>query len=302
MTYFLAGDIGGTNCRYALFDGTHLSHIHTWPTQESSGLRYDVERYLSVVNIIPEAACVAIASPVVDAEVVLTNADWRGHPSDLPCKGQIINDLVAAAHGLSRTPKTLHICGPQPIEGPKVLLGVGTGFGQVLSVGKDAYPAEGGHASYAPSSPEQEQLFQFLRTRKRRVRVEDICSGIGLENILDYIVHRYDLRIDRDTPAGKMFAEQASSREEMALGLSLFLTSLASVIGDTALRLMPPGGIWLCGGVAQKMASHIQSETFLNALFDKAPMENIVRNIPVSIILESDLGLLGAADVAFRCS
>ena len=106
MNHYLAGDIGGTNCRYALFDGNKLSHIQTWSTQQSSGLRDDMERYLAGFDIVPTAACIAIACPVVGDEVVLTNADWRGRTSDLPCKGSIINDLEAAAHGLRQTEST----------------------------------------------------------------------------------------------------------------------------------------------------------------------------------------------------
>ena len=293
---FLAGDIGGTNCRYALFDGHELSHIQTWSTQESTGLKYDISRYCATVNIPFSRACVAIAGPVDGEEVVLTNAQWKGALSDLPCKGVWANDLVAAAQGLELA-KNTQIWGPEVQEGVQVALGVGTGFGQSLRIGDRAFAAEGGHASYAPNNKEEYALWEFIRAKNGRVRVEDVCSGRGMENIVDFLCAKHQCSLDRSIPAGALLG----GGEEQPIcveGLDLFLSSLGSVIGDTILRILPEGGVWLCGGVAQKMKRHFSRPSFQEALQNKTPMNRLIQNTPIFVVEEPELGLLGAGCIA----
>ena len=296
----LAGDIGGTNCRYALFDGQKLSHIRVWPTSESSGVSYDLERYQKEIDIPlqPTRACIAIAGPVSGEEVSLTNADWSGSLTDFPCPAIWVNDLVAAIQGLELADAE-QIAGENvDRDAHRVALGVGTGFGQALRIGNQAFAGEGGHASFAPTSPKQQELYSFLRAKKTRVRVEDVCSGMGMENILDFLIEHSGRSIKRKTSAGAMFG--TANDPLLIEGLDLFLSSLASVIGDTAIRQLPRGGIWLCGGVAKKMKPHYTRASFQDALKNKQPMNEQVASIPIFVVLEEELGLIGAGRIAFE--
>lgn len=303
----LAGDIGGTNCRYGLFDGTSLSHIRVWPTSQSTGIAYDIKRYEKEVGLTLELkrACVAIAGPVNGDNVSLTNAQWSGSLSDFPCPAVWVNDLVAAIQGLDHA-RAEQISGPEQKKNSnhRVALGIGTGFGQALRVGSHAFAAEGGHASFAPSSPILQELCSFLHTRMQRVRVEDVCSGMGMENILDFLIEKHGLiekygaKHDRDISAGQLFGSAADS--VLVQGLDMFISALGSVIGDTALRQLPQGGIWLCGGVAKKMRPHFARLSFQEALFKKNPMNDQVATIPIYVVLEEELGLLGAGRIAWE--
>ena len=295
---FLAGDIGGTNCRYALFDGQSLHHVRTWPTSQSRGVTEDIERYTKEVKVDFQRACVAIAGPIYGPHVSLTNADWQGHLHDFPCPARWVNDLLAALQGIVLADST-HLFGPKPQEGLRVAIGVGTGFGQALGLSGQAFSAEGGHASYAPNSPIERELWSYLYQKHGRVRVEDVCSGRGMENILDFLCHKHACSVDRTQPAGYLFGTQ-HHRDIFSQGLDIFLASLASVIGDTALRIFPTGGIWLCGGVAQKMKPHLQRPAFVNALYNKVPMKKLVEQTTIMLIDEPDLGLLGAGRIAER--
>ena len=294
---FLAGDIGGTNCRYALFDGQRLHHVRTWATSQSSGLKEDIERYRKEVGIGFERACVAVAGPIYGAQVSLTNAHWRGDLQEFPCPAVWVNDLLAAIQGIPLA-ECSRLLGPEPTNGLRVALGIGTGFGQALGVLEQAFAAEGGHASYAPNTSIELELWDFLQQRMARVRVEDVCSGRGMENILDFLSFKHDVRIDRTHPAGWLLGTQHAEHELFAEGLDLFLSSLGSVIGDTILRILPTGGIWLCGGVAQKMKPHFSRPSFIEALHSKAPMQKLVANTPIMLVEEPDVGLLGAGYIA----
>jgi glucokinase len=295
----LTGDIGGTNCRYALFDGTKLSHIRVWPTAESTGVVYDLERYQRDISVSFTHACVAIAGPVTDSSVSLTNANWTGELSDFPCPAIWVNDLLAAIQGLDIA-QAEQIWGAETESRPdtlRVAIGVGTGFGQALRIADQAFPAEGGHASFAPNTPLEKELYDFLLTRLSRVRVEDVCSGMGMENILDFLSYKHKVPIAREASAGALLGMHTKD-PILTQGLEIFLSIFGSVIGDTALRQMPSGGIWLCGGVSQKMKPHYNSEHFLRALMRKEPMNTQVASIPVYVVLEEELGLLGAGRIA----
>ena len=297
----LAGDIGGTNCRYALFDGKELHHIRIWPTSQSRGVADDLKRYQEdVLSKDPSLsfvrACVAIAGPVSGDRVSLTNADWSGALSDFPCPAVWVNDLVAAAQGLDIA-QSQQIWGPKSTGVHRVALGVGTGFGQALRVRDDVFPAEGGHASYAPNTKEEQELLMFLSQHFDRVRVEDVCSGTGMNNIRRFLECKYSIELDHSVPAGKLFGG-GSDDPIVSQGLDLFLSSLASVIADTALRQLPNGGIWLCGGVAKKMLSHYSRPSFLQSLQKKEPMNEPVALIPIFVVLEEELGLMGAGYIA----
>ena len=70
------------------------------------------------------------------------------------------------------------------------------------------------------------------------------------------------------------------------------------MIGDTILRILPSGGIWLCGGVAQKMKAHFSRPAFVEALYNKAPMRKLIEQTSIMLVDEPDLGLLGAGYIA----
>ena len=304
----LVGDIGGTNCRYALFERgadqrASLRAIHTWKTSESSGLRADLERYTKLISGSPKAACVAIAGPVDKENVSLTNQRWTGQLSDFPCPGYLCNDLAAAANALFLPSLSFEPLFGKPCRsGFQVMVGLGTGYGQALVYddGYRVWSTEAGHACYAPSTEAQRKLLSFLQPTLGRVRVEDVCSGRGMENIVDYLEALSGRRLDRQRSAGQLLGEGAETDSLLAFGLDLFLSSLGSVLGDTVLRCMPAGGLWLCGGVAQKMSRHFQRDSFCEAWFDKKPMKHLVQSTSLALVVEDQIGLLGAGLVAER--
>jgi glucokinase len=76
----LAADIGGTNARLGLFelDGPTLRSvtIRRYPSRGHASLEEIVERFLGEVGRPVEAACFAVAGPVSEGRVALTNLGW----------------------------------------------------------------------------------------------------------------------------------------------------------------------------------------------------------------------------------
>lgn len=73
-------------------------------------------------------------------------------------------------------------------------------------------------------------------------------------------------------------------------------------VGNTALKLLPYGGIYLIGGVTSGIQEHLlHSDTFINAFFQKGRQEKKLRKMPIYIVKgDIQVGLLGADEQARR--
>ncbi len=80
VTNQIIADIGGTHTRLAFTGpGEGLKHIETFNNKDYSDLASIVERYLRDLDPAksPRAAAFAVASPVADDLIKLTNLDWE---------------------------------------------------------------------------------------------------------------------------------------------------------------------------------------------------------------------------------
>ena len=297
---FLVGDVGGTNCRLAVYDGG-LRDIRVWSTAAVPTLTEAVQRYRAEVPIEPVAAAIAVAGPVMGDTARLTNTDWSASLTALPCPGRLINDLHAAARGICHlTPSDLISLGgePTPPGAPVAIMGIGTGLGQALLVGGQVVPGEGGHVDFAPSSPMLDGLHAWMRTRFGRVSTEMVLSGPGLANILAYTAVADPLSAEAEAallkhPAGAVVFAMAESEPACARALSLFLHAVGSEAGNLALRIL--GGVYICGGVLPRISSVVGDGRLRTAFEDKSPYEALLRRLPCNLITHPHLGLLGAA-------
>ena len=80
--------------------------------------------------------------------------------------------------------------------------------------------------------------------------------------------------------------------------MRLYSGMLGSYLGNLALQTLPTGGLWICGGVAQKMYSIWNVEALRNQFIKKSPMENLLEEFSVHVVLDDDVGVLGALRVA----
>jgi len=81
----LVGDIGGTNARFAVLDSNKSPvSTQTFRTDEFSSLQGAITTYLSEQKIESlDSAAIAVATPVVDDFVKLTNNHWSFSIDDL---------------------------------------------------------------------------------------------------------------------------------------------------------------------------------------------------------------------------
>jgi glucokinase len=326
----LAGDIGGTNSRLALYESGRQepSCENTYPSTDYPGLEAICEEFLrdarsaGVLAAAPERACLGIAGPVEDNVCRATNLPWVVDGRELARQlgipvVNLVNDFHAAALGsISVSPAHLAQLGggTRAQRGPVAVLGAGTGLGEAFLVwleGSNHYTvvaSEGGHIDFAPGSPLEVGLFQQLNKKHGRVSNERILSGSGLQNIFAFLssdpVFR-DIeeqsgvaRIAGDDPA--MISQRASEGSDpiAVATLSIFSRVLGAVAGDLALTIRATGGVFIAGGIAPRILPLLEKSGFRQAFEQKGSLSSFLETIPTFVVTHPHVGLIGAAAAA----
>ncbi len=316
----LAGDVGGTNCRFAAYrvEGERLVSAweRTWPSAGTASLAEVVRRAREEAPGPLEAATVGVAGPVRDGVCRATNLPWTVDARDLaaalglPAVG-LLNDLVANALGIAAlAPEDLLVVRPgaPDARGNAALVAPGTGLGEagLLWDGTRHLPiaSEGGHASFAPEDALQAELRAWLARRHGHVSGERILSGPGLHALHEFLRDTgrgtepawLSERLAREDPGAVVTEAALSGRSDLAAAaLDLFLSCLGAEAGNVALKLYATGGVYLGGGIVPRIAAWLSRPAFHEGFLSKGRMRSLLETIPVRAILDPRTGLLGAA-------
>ena len=181
---FLAGDIGGTNSRLAIFDA-NLKQVHEAVTKNAGqpSLTQIVRQFLDgaskeVVKQISKG-CFGVAGPVAGGKVTLTNLSWQLDEKVLAKelgldRVALINDLVAHAEGIEllKPDQLVTLNKGQMIHGGnRAIIAAGTGLGEAGLFystelnGYRAFASEGGHCDFAPRTDQEIALLKFLQDK-----------------------------------------------------------------------------------------------------------------------------------------
>jgi glucokinase len=319
----LAGDIGGTNTRLAIFEGTPARPravvIEIFPSAAHSGLREIVQKFRAAHPEPIRAACFGVAGAVVDGKSKPANLPWIVDAAELASdlglpSVRLANDLEVNAYGIAvlGTEDFVELNrGAPDASGNRVLISAGTGLGQagLFADGKDYKPwaCEGGHTDFAPRDETEIALLEYLLKRFDHVSVERALSGPGLYNIYQFL---------RDTgraeePAwlaekvGKLHSSAAISELAMknesplcVQALDLFVSIYGAEAGNLALKGMATGGVYLGGGIAPKILPKLQAPAFMRAFTAKGRSTKLLEAMPVRVILNDKTALLGAGRLA----
>jgi glucokinase len=330
----LVADVGGTNTRLAVAQGQRLQASSVRTTSGADFMRavLDLVADRAEKGLEPIAAgCVAVAGPV-EASVgggraMLTNTPWSLDAADLPFPARMINDLHAACRGVEallgadgRVAGAEQLGGAAPVPGaPLVVLGLGTGLGQAVLAGGQVLAGEGGHADLAATDARGDALLRFLRDRLREreggdlltsveaphVSIERLVSGTAMADVLDFAAMRAPLganaarRLESE-PAAAVVVGCAADDPACALAMELLIQGLGAEAGNAALRPFARGGVVIVGGMAARVAPWLRGPDFRQAFEGKGRMSVILKEIPVWLVVDDDIGLQGAAVEAWR--
>jgi glucokinase len=309
VTRVLAADIGGTNARFALVDSpagdARIVFERTYPTASFPDFEPALEAFLGEIQGEKVLrAAIAIAAPVDEGVSRLTNrSGWtvdRRALSRLGVQAKLINDFQALAYGVAHAaPDDCVVlqAGKVVPHAAMALVGAGTGLG-VAALFWDgqryrAAPSEGGHVGFAPRDTLQFELCQHLLARHGRVSAERVVSGAGLVAIYEFLQGE-----TLDDPAAISACALAEPSSPAGKALDLFIRCYGAFAGDIALAFLARGGLYVCGGIAAKLARRLAEPDFLAAFNDKGRHRELAASIPVRVVTNEKLGLLGAARAA----
>ncbi|MDB5325774.1 MAG: glucokinase [Phycisphaerales bacterium] len=315
----LAGDIGGTNTRLAIFDDQQkpLTEAHKFSTGNGHQLEAQIGQVLEKFGQKVDRACIAVAGPVIEGVCRSTNigrtfvAEEIGKTIGFK-SFTLINDLVGNASGIELLGEEefVTLLPGEGRMGSRAVVSPGTGLGEGLLIYDGqyhrAFPSEGGHSRFAPTTPDEAGLLAFMQKKQGDVIVEHIMSGRGIGNIFDYYVST------GRKPADSVLAELAKVDHigrggvisKAALGhacdvckstMELFVHALAIESASMAVKSFAIGGIYIGGGIPPKILPLLKTEAFAKAFTTHVTMGEFLKRVPVRVILNDDTALEGAA-------
>ncbi len=323
----LAGDVGGTKTYLAVYSDE--AHLRTPLAEEkvasddfpsANALLADfIRRHPLPID------CVVVGVPgaVVNGRVKGTNIPWVVDERELVAElglraAYVLNDLQAIAYGVPLLgPEDLCVlnAGQPQVHAPIAVLAPGTGLGEGYLTWDGAryraHPSEGGHTDFAPLDELQVGLLRYLGRRYAHVSYERACSGLAIPDI-----HAY-LRDSGQAKEPTWLAERLAAAEDPTpvimnaaqdpnvdcalcrTTLDIFCQVLAAEAGNMACKYLPWSGVFIAGGIPPRILPALQTERFLRTYAAKGRMQAVVERIPLYVVLNTTVGVLGGAAYAF---
>ncbi|MYK91898.1 MAG: glucokinase [Synechococcus sp. SB0669_bin_8] len=329
-TTVLAADVGGTKTVLAFYDLTeegflclqrqHRYASRAWPCFDQMLTDFLQREGPGGRSTRLASACFAVAGPVQQGQVHLTNLGWFMDQQKLArslgtSAVEVINDIAVLVYGLPRLQPAMAVelqAGePQP-GGTVAVLGLGTGAGMAMGIatptGLCSCPSEGGHQEFSPCNTREWQLRQWLLADLglERLSVERVVSGTGLGHIGRWLLsthpgpHPLKARLTHttaDLPA-RVAAAAAQGDALCQDALALWTEACGTAAANLFLTSLCTGGLWLAGGVTVKQLPQLRSPRFLQRLQRVGRFQPLAAKVPVHALIAPEAGLFAAAQRA----
>lgn len=325
MATLLAADIGGTKSELAIFElaAQNCSPIirRRYVNRHYSGLSHVITTFLSEVDTPPLYGSIGVAGIVSGRKAELTNLPWQVECQDIERqfgfkKVVLVNDLTAMCSGISLLfPDDLVELQKGAAVAKDEVKGViapGTGLGQGFMIETAGHffsrGSEGGHVDFGPVNEEQVALLSWMQKKKQPVSYETLIAGPGVPSLYAFCRDYYALEESDEimeqmkeqkdhTPVIFSGAVKSPSCPLCKKTVDLFLSILGSEAGNLALKLYAKGGIYVCGGIVPRLVGKVSFTGFMNSFLNKGQMTELMKSIPVYLVLRGDTALLGAARI-----
>jgi glucokinase len=302
----LAGDIGGTNTRLALFDEAgelKILAVEKYPSGKHAGLEEIISVFLAQHKSQVRAAAFGIAGPVREGRCKATNLPWEVDSAkiakalNIP-RVRLVNDLEANANGLKvLKPEELYCLQKGHVaKGNQALIAAGTGLGEACLYwdGKAHHPfaCEGGHTDFSPRDELEIELLLFLKKKHRHVSWERVVSGPAIVSIYEFFTTGKGIGPKVWTSSPEICEEKDEASKKT---VDLFLSLYGAEAGNVALKFLSLGGMYIGGGIAPKLVERMKISAFTASFSDKGRFQDILETIPIYVVMNDKAALLGAA-------
>lgn len=310
----IVGDVGGTNCRLASCDPSTglVEHVQVFPVNDFHSLEEVIQVFKGSRSSAKfNRASIGIANPIMGDIITMTNSHWTFSVEKTreSCRLEellMLNDWEAVALSLPHlTESQLSKINqaPEAPHGNKALFGVGTGLGAAGLVRRKDSPwvpiaGEGGHVSFSPVDREETEILKILSEHHEHVSFEKILSGPGLTALYLATSKLSGVAPVRDLAPSEIVLGAAETSNPMCQRtLDIFCGILGSFAGNLCLTLGATGGVYVGGGVIEKIdqAGLFDQDRFLNRLAHKGRLSEWLGNIPAFLLRTPYAGLIGAA-------
>ncbi|NNL94171.1 MAG: glucokinase [Xanthomonadales bacterium] len=311
----LVADIGGTHARFGLITNTSLPGGEVeieleakFRCAEHDSLNEVIDGYLaSIGRPALSYGSIAVAAPVWHDAIKMTNLDWSFSVEGLRkslglSRLEVINDASAGVLATTRLPdheiSVLRPGEPQSrATRVNIIPGTGFGIGAAYLFGETWIPVqgEGGHIGLAAHEPEEFETLKALSAARGRASPENVLSGPGMLNLYFALAEVRGISVAAVDPA-EMTRMALSGEQALAVdALTMYCNLLGALAGDYALVFGAHGGVFLSGGILQRLGDRIMDSDFENRFTSKGGVKGEVQNIPVYLVNRDHPGLLGAA-------
>jgi len=316
----VGGDAGGTKVNLAIFE---VTDSHVWMVRSST---YHSSGYPSINEILkkflienqeyhPEKICLGAAGPVFEGRVEVTNLPWHVDANEIAAATGIsqvvlLNDLEATAYGVAGLEEedfsVLHDGDPDA-GGNISILAPGTGLGEagLFWDGQCHHPfaTEGGHCDFSCRNALDLQLHDYMLKKYKVVSWESIIAGPGVYSIYQFLL---DVK---NQPPNQVLAEKIKNTDPSAIvseaamnrsddtcveAMRIYVRNLARECCNLILKMKSTGGLLLAGGIPPKIISLLQDPWFYENLLDCDRMQELVKKVPVKVILNDKAPMIGA--------
>jgi len=325
--YILGADIGGTNSNFGIFDLVDhkprlILSLHT-KSQHIDDFTQVIVELLGIINesyhIKIKHSCFAAAGvPSEDRQRCKpTNLTFVVDIQDIRSKTgldciYLANDFEVIGYGLEVIDPSAIVSvnnGVARHSANKAIIGAGTGLGKAILRWDEHYQhympvvSEGGHADFPPQTTQELQFTELVKRKEGlhcNVSWEHVLSGYGIGRI-----YQYFLSINSGIPQAKQLAVNGPHPDEIFASRNLddhahntyrwYSRFYARCAKNFALESLSLGGVYIAGGIAAKNLDLFKQEEFMQAFTDCGKQQDLLKNIPISVITDYNVSLYGAA-------
>ncbi|WP_170384594.1 family 1 glycosylhydrolase [Ruegeria atlantica] len=310
----LVADIGGTNTRLGVITDGTLNELRKYPTGSLPELLDAFHTLRDEIGTNPRAVVAAGAGPVNNGTIRLTNAQLDLSEDDIAkATGAqhtfVINDFTAAAWSVAEiTSDDVEVLqgAKAPPSGTRLVVGPGTGLGVgALLYSEGRYhtaSGEGGHIGLSPRHVDEVEIFKAARHIAPECFFDDtlvleaemFLSGTGLP-ILYQAAGMAAGQSNVPVRSARDILEDARAQADPIAekAAHMFTTHLGAVMGDLSVVLMPVGGVFLVGGVAEKNR-WLFKDAFRDAFNAGGRFSDLRRSMNLYVSEQHEFGIVGA--------
>jgi glucokinase len=316
----LGGDVGGTKVNLAFFEATEAGVRMLKSSSYQSGRFPSVNKILQQFlqenpEYIPEKICLGVAGPVFEGRVTVTNLPWWLDASEIAqatgvSQVILLNDLEATAYGVAGLEESdLSVLqeGDHEIGGNMSILSPGTGLGEagLFWDGQLHHPfaTEGGHCDFSCRNADDLQLHDFLSRKYSVVSWESVIAGPGIFSIFQFLCEVKKLsvsvaiedKIKNSDPSAVISEAAIEATDPVCIeAMRIYLRHLAHECSNLILKMKSTGGLLLAGGIPPKILPLLRDPWFYENLVDCDRMQELVKKVPVKVILNDKAPVIGA--------